>query len=199
MFRSRKDKKEKPRPRRLVTTGSWYSGKTCLLTRYCHQTFPVEYDPTTIDIVERDFPLFSKLVTLRMGETHVGGCNCGDMMRPYMYQGASVVIICFGIDNPESLSSVQEDWAPEVRACTGDENTPIILVGCKMDVRKDPVEREKMEKSGVMTPVSVQQGKEMAISIGAAMYLECSAKTGEGVDDVFYHAARLSSQAKAIS
>ncbi|KAG8774318.1 GTP-binding protein Rho1 [Serendipita sp. 411] len=121
------------------------------------------------------------------------------MMRPYTYRGASAVIICFGIDNPESLTSVQEDWAPEVRAYTGDENTPIVLVGCKMDVRKDPMEREKMEKSGVMTPVSVQQGQEMAISIGAAMYLECSAKTGEGVDDVFYHAARLSSQAKAIS
>ncbi|KAG8810009.1 hypothetical protein FRC19_004845 [Serendipita sp. 401] len=32
----------------------------------------------------------------------------------------------------------------------------------------------------------------MAERIGAGIYLECSAVTGEGIDEVFYHAARLS-------
>ncbi|KAG8774567.1 GTP-binding protein Rho1 [Serendipita sp. 405] len=193
MFRSRKDKKDKSTPRKVVTTGSWYSGKTCLQIRYCQQRFPVDYIPSTMDTVQMNFPLFSRLISLYLWDAQVGGCHCGDRIRALTYMGASTVIICFGIDNPESLSGVQETWVPEVKAFTGDVNPTIILVGCKMDVRTDPVERERMAKYGVKEPVSVEQGQEMAKLIGAAMYLECSAKTGEGVDNVFYHAARLSS------
>ncbi|KAG8806808.1 GTP-binding protein Rho1, partial [Serendipita sp. 400] len=66
--------------------------------------------------------------------------------------------------------------------------------GCKLDVRTDPIALKRMRNT---EPVSVQQGREMAKSIDAAMYLECSAKTGQGVDEVFHHAARLSLYAKA--
>jgi Rho family protein len=40
------------------------------------------------------------------------------------------------------------------------------------------------------TPVSPEQGAAVAKTIGAARYMECSAKTGEGVQEVFNAAMR---------
>lgn len=40
--------------------------------------------------------------------------------------------------------------------------------------------------------VTVEEGERVAKKIGARMYLECSAKTGEGVKDIFELATRLS-------
>ncbi|KAG8762033.1 GTP-binding protein Rho1 [Serendipita sp. 397] len=150
-----------------------------------------------MDNMQINFPVFSRLVTLNLWDIEVSNCDFGGRLRPLSYIGASVVIICFRIDNPDSLFDVPEIWVSEVRHYTRDTKAPILLVGCKMDIRADPAELERMKKRRLMEPVSVQQGRDMAKSIGAAMYLECSAKTGQGVDEVFHHAARLSLQAKA--
>ncbi|KAG8789999.1 GTP-binding protein Rho1 [Serendipita sp. 411] len=147
-----------------------------------------------IDKPQINIPVFSKLVTL-----DIWRYSYADRLRPVVYLGTSVVIICFGIDDPDSLSSVQDLWVSEVRHLTGNAKPPILLVGCKMDIRTDPVELRRMRWNGGMEPVSMQQGREVAKSIGATMYLECSAKTGQGVDNVFHHAARLSLPTKAIS
>ncbi|KAG8859423.1 GTP-binding protein Rho1 [Serendipita sp. 411] len=155
--------------------------------------------PPSMDHIKMNFPVFSRLITLGIWDNPPPGYGYHDERRSLVYVGASIVIICFGIDNPYSLARVKEIWEPEVRDFTRDTMPAIILVGCKMDVRTDPVELEWMRRHGVTEAISVQEGREMAKSIGAAIYLECSAKTGEGVDEVFHHAARLSQQAKAIS
>ncbi|KAG8807234.1 GTP-binding protein Rho1, partial [Serendipita sp. 400] len=176
-------------PRKLIVTGSSSSGKTCLLLRYCMNLYPDIYIPPVMDNMQINFPVFSRLVTLNLWDIEVSNCDFGGRLRPLSYIGASVVIICFRIDNPDSLFDVPEIWVSEVRHYTRDTKAPILLVGCKMDIRADPAELERMEKRRLMEPVSVQQGRDMAKSIGAAMYLECSAKTGQGVDEVFHHAA----------
>ena len=67
---------------------------------------------------------------------------------------------------------------------------PIILIGTKLDLRADPdviQHLAKQEKS----PVKWEDGYAMAEMIEAYAYLECSAKTGEGVRKVFETAARV--------
>lgn len=68
---------------------------------------------------------------------------------------------------------------------------PIILVGLKKDLRDDPVAQEEMRKRSekFITP---EEGEDVRRRISAKKYLECSALTGEGVDDVFEAATRQS-------
>ncbi|KAG8830504.1 GTP-binding protein Rho1 [Serendipita sp. 399] len=123
------------------------------------------------------------------------GAETYNRIRLFYYPGASVVIICFALDDPISLRNVEELWAPEVRAGTEDPTPSIMLVGCKADIRSDPKKPGIMEESEPTGYISADQGREMARRVGASIYLECSAKTGEGVEEVFHHAARLSLRA----
>lgn len=59
----------------------------------------------------------------------------------------------------------------------------MILVGTKTDLRKDEQTKRMLGAQG-LTPVSWEQGSSVAKEIGAK-YIECSAKTGTGVHDVF--------------
>ncbi len=66
---------------------------------------------------------------------------------------------------------------------------PIILVGLKKDLRDDPIAIEEMRLKSQQF-VSYREGHDTAHQINARKYLECSALTGEGVDDVFEAATR---------
>lgn len=114
-------------------------------------------------------------------------------MRPLSYPDSHVILICFAVDSPDSLDNVQEKWISEVlHFCAG---LPILLVACKKDLRNDPRTIEELKKTG-QNPVSYEEGLAVAQKIGAYKYLECSAKTQEGVKEVFEHATRAALLAK---
>lgn len=66
---------------------------------------------------------------------------------------------------------------------------PIILVGLKKDLRDDPEAIEDMRKKSLQF-VQAADAEAISRQVGAKKYLECSALTGEGVDDVFEAATR---------
>lgn len=74
-------------------------------------------------------------------------------------------------------------------------NIPIVLVGNKVDLRSDPTTISELAKMKQI-PVTYEQGLSMAEKIGAFKYLECSAKTKEGVRQVFETATRAALQVK---
>ena len=94
--------------------------------------------------------------------------------------------MCFAIDSHDSLENIEQKWAPEIKLhCPG---VPFILIGNKKDLRNDS------DKTGMKIKqehVKTEQGQNVATNIGAQIYLECSAKTKEGVNYVFEKATRL--------
>jgi Ras family protein A len=60
-------------------------------------------------------------------------------------------------------------------------HAPVILVGCKKDLRDNP------EISEGLLPQS--EAYAVASRVGALRYFECSARTGEGVKDLFEYVA----------
>lgn len=109
-------------------------------------------------------------------------------LRALSYHETDVFLLCFSLVHRASLENVTSSWAPELRRASPDST--VILVGTKSDLRTDPAEVAKLA-SRHTTPVSTDEGKHAARTIGAACYHECSALTQHGLKDVFDDALRL--------
>jgi len=176
--------------KKLVVVGDGGCGKTCLLIVYAENRFPEAYIPTVFENYVTQVQFDGKLVELALWDT--AGQEEYDRLRPLSYPESDVILIVFSIDFPVSLANVQDKWYPEVaHFCEG---TPLLLVGTKIDLRRDEQTRRMLGAQG-QTPVTQEQGGEMAREIGAK-YIECSAKTGQGVQDVFALALRESMKVK---
>ena len=68
---------------------------------------------------------------------------------------------------------------------------PVILVGCKVDLRPDDAP-ESEDPDRPLPWVTKEQGERVAKAIGARAYKECSALRVAGVDEVFEAATRAS-------
>lgn len=170
--------------KKLVIVGDGACGKTCLLIVFSKDQFPDVYVPTVFENYVADIEVDGKQVELALWDT--AGQEDYDRLRPLSYPDTDVVLMCFSIDSPDSLTNIQEKWTPEVRHFC--PNVPIILVGNKKDIRAE-AEACSDSRNRIET-VKSDMGKTMAEQIGAYAYLECSAKTKEGVRDVFETATR---------
>uniref|UniRef100_A0A0N5B6N9 Ras-like GTP-binding protein Rho1 n=1 Tax=Strongyloides papillosus TaxID=174720 RepID=A0A0N5B6N9_STREA len=179
--------------KKLVIVGDGACGKTCLLIVFSKDQFPDVYVPTVFENYVADIEVDGKQVELALWDT--AGQEDYDRLRPLSYPDTDVVLMCFSIDSPDSLTNIQEKWTPEVRHFC--PNVPIILVGNKKDIRAE-AEACTDSRNRIET-VKSDMGKTMAEQIGAYAYLECSAKTKEGVRDVFETATRAALATKPKS
>ena len=169
--------------KRLVIVGDGACGKTCLLFVVSRDQFPEAYIPAFLDITT-DIKVDAKQVQLSLCDA--ASREDYDALRHLSYLDTDVILMCFSIDSPNSLESIQEKWTPEItRFCP---NVPIILVGNKKDLRNNcnSIQEQGKTKRKLVKP---EDGRAMAEKINAVCYTECSAKTKEGVKEVFEAAA----------
>ncbi|KAL0202750.1 hypothetical protein M9458_000768 [Cirrhinus mrigala] len=160
--------------------------KTRLLISYMTACFSTEFDPSMFDYYSVLVTVDGNPVNLEILDT--AGLEDYNGLRPIYYRQTDVFLICFSLVDPRSLENIHEKWYPEIRDHCPD--TPIILVGTKLDLRddKDTIKQLKKYKQ---TPISYHQGLAVAEEIGAVKYLECSASTQMGLKTVFDEAARV--------
>ncbi|KAF7204753.1 ras-related C3 botulinum toxin substrate 1 [Nothobranchius furzeri] len=165
---------------KCVLVGDGAVGKTCLLITYTTNSFPVEYIPTVFDNYSATVMMKGKPLNLSLWDT--AGQEDYDRLRPLSYPHTDVFLVCFSLVSPASFENVRCKWYDEVKHYC--PNTPIVLVGTKLDLRED----QEMVKEKKLSPITSAQGEAMAKEIGAVKYLECSALRQKGLKTVFYQA-----------
>jgi len=171
---------------KLMVVGDGSVGKTCLLISYTTNSFPGEYVPTVFDNYNANAIVEGNPVNLGLWDT--AGSEEYDTLRPLSYPGTDVFLICFSIFSPESFDSVTNKWYKEISEHAAD--TPIILVGTKLDLRSKPEAIQSL-KDNNQEPISTRKGEDLAKKIGAKRYLECSALTQDGLAKVFEEAVKV--------
>jgi len=178
-----------PIRRKLVIVGDGACGKTSLLCVFAMGEFPKEYEPTIFENYVAEIRLDGKPVQLALWDT--AGQEEYERLRPLSYSKAHVILIAFAIDTPDSLENVTVKWIEEVRQICG-PFVPVILVGCKADLRPANAPNHPLSSSEDLPYVPRSRGEAVAAAIGARTYKECSSIKNEGVDDVFEAATRAS-------
>jgi Ras-related C3 botulinum toxin substrate 1 len=172
---------------KCVVVGDGAVGKTCLLLSYTTNAFPTEYLPTVFDNYSTNVMVDNTHVNLQLWDT--AGQEEYRKIRPLSYPQTDVFIICFSLVSPTSLENVQHMWIPELKQhCP---STPYILVGMKSDLR-DQIDQNAAEfRSKGLEPVWSSHGEAMKKTIGAQLYLECSARTGYNQRVIFEEAIKI--------
>lgn len=167
---------------KIVAVGDGAVGKTCMLTCYTSGTFPEDYVPTIFDNYAQSIVIDGQNVNLQLWDT--AGQEDYEKIRPMSYPDTDVFLVCFSLVSPTSLENVENVWVSEITA--GAPNAKKILVGLKKDLRDhfDP------SLDPLAKPITTEQGKKVGEKIGAVKYLECSAKTKDGLNEIFIEAGR---------
>ena len=168
---------------KCVLVGDGLVGISSLLVTYMTDTFPTELPNTEPTVMENH----SKLATV--GDEHynlqlceASGSEDYDRLRPIMYPGTDVVLVCFSVVDPVSFENIKERWIPEIsHYCPG---CPYLLVGLQTDLRGDPSTVETLARMKEK-PIPPERAEELARQLNAVAYVECSALTKEGVQQVF--------------
>lgn len=72
----------------------------------------------------------------------------------FSYPGTDVFILVFSVISPTSFADIKKHWLPFIT--TYKPNTPIILLGTKVDLREDNEIISKMKEKGFFLDSSVQ-------------------------------------------
>ncbi|XP_053862196.1 rho-related GTP-binding protein RhoF isoform X2 [Malaclemys terrapin pileata] len=171
---------------KIVIVGDGGCGKTSLLMVYAKGAFPEKYAPSVFEKYTTSITVGNKEVILNLYDT--AGQEDYDRLRPLSYQNTNMVLICYDVMNPTSYDNVLIKWYPEVsHFCRG---VPLILIGCKTDLRKDKEHLRKL-MSSEQEPITYNQGEATCQQMKAQAYLECSAKCRENIENVFKDATNI--------
>ncbi|XP_020284664.1 rho-related BTB domain-containing protein 1 isoform X2 [Pseudomyrmex gracilis] len=165
-----------------------------LLTTHVPTVWAIDQYRIYKDVLERSWEVVDNVnVSLRLWDTF--GDHEKD--RRFAYGRSDVVLLCFSITNPVSLRNCKVMWYPEIRRFC--PQTPILLVGCKNDLRymyrdetylsyfrdRSPFVRAT-RKSDLVMP---DQARAVARELGV-YYYETSVFTYYGVNEVFENSIR---------
>ncbi|XP_060804922.1 rho-related GTP-binding protein RhoN isoform X1 [Amyelois transitella] len=170
---------------KIVLVGDTQCGKTTLVQRFVTDTFIDSYTPTGFEKYGYTSTVADYRVNFSVWDT--SGTTAYDTVRPLAYQDAKIFMLCFNIAEPETLHSAAAKWYTEVRTHGG--TAPVLLCGCKADLRHDKETLTMLSKLKAH-PVTSEEALSVARQLGATTYVETSARvSSKGVKDAFEVAA----------
>ena len=170
----KKKKKMSLREYKLVVLGSGGVGKSALTVQFVQGIFVEKYDPTIEDSYRKQCEIDNAQCMLEILDT--AGTEQFTAMRDlYMKNGQGFVLV-FSIIAQSTFNDLP-DMREQILRVKDKDDVPMMLVGNKKDLAEQRV-------------VASHKAQETAQE-WRCEYLECSAKTKDGVDTIFFDLIKM--------
>ena len=165
------EKEKKILEAKIVLLGDVSVGKTSIASRYCKNSFNEHHINTIGGAYQQQKVVLNNGAMVKLHIWDTSGQERFRAMTNLYYRDAQVAILTYDITNESSFASINF-WIEELKFKVENENMILCLVGNKSDANQD--ERK----------VSTAKAKNYAQENNMLFY-ETSAKTGEGIKDLF--------------
>ncbi|KAI1753604.1 ras family-domain-containing protein [Xylaria castorea] len=170
---------------RFVFVGDAKCGKSSILLRFYRDAFTMHYKPTQYELFHKGVAVDEKNTDIELWDT-AGDVKLEQLGR-LSYLAWDAVFLCFSVDSERSFNNARTQWATQIRRHT--RGAPLILVGTKTDERVGASLWAPLYPH-LESKITATEGTMTATEIGAIRYVECSAKTGQGIEGVLEEGVR---------
>ncbi|RXN27084.1 ras-related Rab-34-like isoform X1 [Labeo rohita] len=170
---------------KVIVVGDVGVGKTCLISRFCKDTFGKTYKATIgVDFEMERFEVLGVPFSLQLWDT--AGQERFRCVASTYYRGAQAIIVVFDLSNYNSLDHARE-WLEDAMRDNDPSSVLLFLVGTKKDL-SHPEQLAQMEQEAIRLSEEIR-----------AEYWAVSALSGESVRDFFLRVASLTFEATVLS
>eukprot|EP01084_Bolivina_argentea_P198848 340371_1 len=154
---------------KVILVGDSGTGKSCMLLRFSKDQFNDTFITTIgVDFGVKTLDIDDKIVKLQIWDT--AGQERFRTITCSYYRGAQAVCLIFDITDRQSFENIR-NWNYNVEQHSPD-NCMKFVIGSKVDLEDERV-------------VSIKEGDDLAMEIGAKKYIEVSAKSGQNINQLF--------------
>ena len=158
---------------KYIIIGDPSVGKSNLLMKFAHNKFTDEYQTTIgVEFGAKNLQINDQIYRIQIWDT-AGQENFRSITRAY-FKNCVCAMVVYDITCRKSFENIQ-NWLQDVHD-QSPKTVLIVLIGNKIDLEDKRV-------------ISTDEGKEYAIQNGL-IFMETSAKSGEGVEEIFRKTAQ---------
>uniref|UniRef100_A0A674BZY6 RAB34, member RAS oncogene family b n=1 Tax=Salmo trutta TaxID=8032 RepID=A0A674BZY6_SALTR len=170
---------------KVIVVGDVAVGKTCLISRFCKDSFDKNYKATIgVDFEMERFEVLGVPFSLQLWDT--AGQERFKCIASTYYRGAQAIIVVFDLSCVTSLDNARQ-WLEDAMKENDPSSVLLFLVGTKKDL-SSPNQLAYMEQEAIRLSEEIR-----------AEYWTVSAKSGESIREFFFRVASLTFEANVLA